>query len=343
MQSSLATNTNTSPKSCNNNNPFQERHIRLPITQPGCEYQADNFHASNITSNKMKNTSVKNNSVPSPSANEAPLSPSRPPPPGVPPHPYQHHWSPETGPAYPPNSLPYAPPQPNFIPSPFRNESDAYPHQTNSSGGHNFPIVGGPHLASPALHSNGGAPSINNSNFNPSSHMFSKFPPLPPGSFSPPPPLNPHLPPSGLIPRVTSANYHESERMATNTSCILTTTSGTHSGPLTSSGGTQPDCITPSSTISPNRNKVFGGGGGVTGEHCDREYSAARGNTSAVYPPPLCAGCKLRIMDKFYLCAVDAKWHSTCLKCVECGIELEKHMSCFERDRQIFCKEDYVR
>ena len=59
--------------------------------------------------------------------------------------------------------------------------------------------------------------------------------------------------------------------------------------------------------------------------------------------PPLCAGCRLRIEDKFYLTAVDVKWHSACLKCAECGVELETQSSCFERDGHIYCKEDYRR
>ena len=59
--------------------------------------------------------------------------------------------------------------------------------------------------------------------------------------------------------------------------------------------------------------------------------------------PPLCAGCRLRIVDKFYLCAVESKWHTSCLKCAECGVELENQTSCFERDGQMYCKDDYVR
>ena len=59
--------------------------------------------------------------------------------------------------------------------------------------------------------------------------------------------------------------------------------------------------------------------------------------------PPLCAGCRIRITDKFYLCAVERKWHSACLKCVECGSELENEASCFEREGHIYCREDYFR
>lgn len=59
--------------------------------------------------------------------------------------------------------------------------------------------------------------------------------------------------------------------------------------------------------------------------------------------PPYCSGCHLRIVDKFYLSAVDSKWHVSCLKCSECGIELESHVSCYERDGLILCKDDYLR
>ena len=65
--------------------------------------------------------------------------------------------------------------------------------------------------------------------------------------------------------------------------------------------------------------------------------------SSASSLPPLCAGCRLRIVDKFYLSAVEAKWHTACLKCAECGGELENQSSCFEKDGQIYCKDDYLR
>jgi hypothetical protein len=64
---------------------------------------------------------------------------------------------------------------------------------------------------------------------------------------------------------------------------------------------------------------------------------------AAAQATPLCAGCRLRIVDQFYLSAVERKWHSSCLKCVECGVELENQLSCFERNGHIFCKEDYLR
>ncbi len=60
-------------------------------------------------------------------------------------------------------------------------------------------------------------------------------------------------------------------------------------------------------------------------------------------PLPLCAGCRLRITDEFFLTSTERKWHSRCLKCVECGVELDGQLSCYEWKGQIFCKEDYHR
>ena len=59
--------------------------------------------------------------------------------------------------------------------------------------------------------------------------------------------------------------------------------------------------------------------------------------------PPLCAGCRIRITDKYCLCAVEKKWHASCLKCAECGAELENEASCFEKEGQIYCRDDYQR
>ncbi len=66
-------------------------------------------------------------------------------------------------------------------------------------------------------------------------------------------------------------------------------------------------------------------------------------NPEDMSQPPLCAGCNQPIVDKFYLSALDSKWHTTCLKCSDCGMELESQISCYERDGLILCKEDYLR
>ena len=79
---------------------------------------------------------------------------------------------------------------------------------------------------------------------------------------------------------------------------------------------------------------------------CGSSSSAVTTSASVVNEsngPPLCAGCHLRIVDKFFLSALDSKWHTSCLKCSECGMELESHISCYERDGLILCKQDYHR
>ena len=58
---------------------------------------------------------------------------------------------------------------------------------------------------------------------------------------------------------------------------------------------------------------------------------------------PLCAGCRLRITDEFFLNAAERKWHLNCLKCAECGVELEGQKSCFVKNGGIFCKDDFLR
>ncbi|KAJ8922151.1 hypothetical protein NQ315_004086 [Exocentrus adspersus] len=56
-----------------------------------------------------------------------------------------------------------------------------------------------------------------------------------------------------------------------------------------------------------------------------------------------CAGCGERIHDRYYLLAVDRQWHAACLKCCECKLPLDSDLTCFARDGNIYCKEDYYR
>ncbi|XP_017780063.1 PREDICTED: protein apterous-like [Nicrophorus vespilloides] len=43
--------------------------------------------------------------------------------------------------------------------------------------------------------------------------------------------------------------------------------------------------------------------------------------TPPIHPddPTVCAGCCLRITDRFYLQAVDRRWHASCLQCCQCN------------------------
>ncbi|XP_044272314.1 LIM/homeobox protein Lhx9-like [Tribolium madens] len=66
------------------------------------------------------------------------------------------------------------------------------------------------------------------------------------------------------------------------------------------------------------------------------------GGSSAV-DGTTCAGCRGRIQDRYYLLAVDRQWHASCLKCCECKLPLDTELTCFARDGNIYCKEDYYR
>ncbi|VVC86123.1 unnamed protein product [Leptidea sinapis] len=59
--------------------------------------------------------------------------------------------------------------------------------------------------------------------------------------------------------------------------------------------------------------------------------------------PDECAGCGGKIQDRYYLLAVDRQWHAACLRCCECRLTLDSEVTCFSRDGNIYCKEDYYR
>ncbi|XP_048005401.1 protein apterous-like isoform X2 [Leguminivora glycinivorella] len=56
-----------------------------------------------------------------------------------------------------------------------------------------------------------------------------------------------------------------------------------------------------------------------------------------------CAGCGARITDRYYLLALERRWHTPCLRCCECKMPLDSEQRCYARDSNIFCKNDYFR
>ncbi|KAI5640886.1 LIM domain-containing protein [Phthorimaea operculella] len=60
-------------------------------------------------------------------------------------------------------------------------------------------------------------------------------------------------------------------------------------------------------------------------------------------PPDACAGCGARITDRYYLLALERRWHTPCLRCCECKMPLDSEQRCYARDSNIFCKNDYFR
>lgn len=58
---------------------------------------------------------------------------------------------------------------------------------------------------------------------------------------------------------------------------------------------------------------------------------------------PLCASCGLEIVDRFLLKVNNLCWHVRCLSCSVCQTSLGRHVCCYVKDKQVFCKLDYFR
>ncbi|XP_015509157.2 LIM/homeobox protein Lhx9 isoform X1 [Neodiprion lecontei] len=56
-----------------------------------------------------------------------------------------------------------------------------------------------------------------------------------------------------------------------------------------------------------------------------------------------CGGCGREIAERWYLRAADRAWHCGCLRCCHCRLPLAAELTCFARDGNIYCKEDYYR
>ena len=56
-----------------------------------------------------------------------------------------------------------------------------------------------------------------------------------------------------------------------------------------------------------------------------------------------CHGCGGKIVDRYYLLAVEKPWHVNCLKCADCQLSLDSELTCFAKDGNIYCKDDYYR
>ncbi|XP_010766205.1 LIM/homeobox protein Lhx8-like isoform X2 [Notothenia coriiceps] len=57
----------------------------------------------------------------------------------------------------------------------------------------------------------------------------------------------------------------------------------------------------------------------------------------------LCTSCGLEIVDRYLLKVNNFCWHVRCLSCSVCNTSLGRHVSCFIKDKQVFCKLDYFR
>ncbi|XP_022653245.1 LIM/homeobox protein Awh-like isoform X2 [Varroa jacobsoni] len=57
----------------------------------------------------------------------------------------------------------------------------------------------------------------------------------------------------------------------------------------------------------------------------------------------LCGACGQLILDRVQLRVNDVSWHVDCLRCCTCDCLLEKFSTCFFRDGNVYCKQDYAR
>ncbi|XP_043268548.1 LIM/homeobox protein Lhx5 isoform X2 [Venturia canescens] len=54
-----------------------------------------------------------------------------------------------------------------------------------------------------------------------------------------------------------------------------------------------------------------------------------------------CAGCKKPILDKFCFKVLERIWHGDCVRCCDCGMELQE--KCYSRESKMFCRNDFFR
>ena len=48
-------------------------------------------------------------------------------------------------------------------------------------------------------------------------------------------------------------------------------------------------------------------------------------------------------MDRYLVKVSGKAWHTGCLKCCMCGLELGKEATCYTKEDKIYCKTDYAR
>lgn len=56
-----------------------------------------------------------------------------------------------------------------------------------------------------------------------------------------------------------------------------------------------------------------------------------------------CSGCDGRILDRYLVKVSGRAWHTKCLKCCVCGVDLGREATCYTKEESIYCKADYAR
>ncbi|XP_045907947.1 LIM/homeobox protein Lhx8-like isoform X1 [Micropterus dolomieu] len=84
-------------------------------------------------------------------------------------------------------------------------------------------------------------------------------------------------------------------------------------------------------------------------EDCYSPSSLSSSSSSSAPPvaslqgKTLCTSCGLDIVDRYLLKVNNFCWHVRCLSCSVCQTSLGRHVSCYIKDKQVFCKLDYFR
>ncbi|XP_041050367.1 LIM domain transcription factor LMO4.1-like [Carcharodon carcharias] len=79
----------------------------------------------------------------------------------------------------------------------------------------------------------------------------------------------------------------------------------------------------------------------VNSQSCGSAGGPSSGSSSALRT---CAGCGLKILERFLLYSMERYWHTPCLKCSCCQVQLaEIGTSCYTKSGMILCRNDYIR
>lgn len=73
----------------------------------------------------------------------------------------------------------------------------------------------------------------------------------------------------------------------------------------------------------------------IVGSSCEEQVV----EESVDYKPRLCVSCGQPIVDRYMSKIFEQFWHEACLKCCTCGVQLAN--ACFNKDGNLYCKDDY--
>nr|XP_039268992.1 LIM/homeobox protein Lhx3-like isoform X2 [Styela clava] len=88
------------------------------------------------------------------------------------------------------------------------------------------------------------------------------------------------------------------------------------------------------SSLKPNKTSMFN-------NSYDTFYSLLAKDKKLEAEIPKCTGCEHHIFDRFILKVQEKPWHSHCLKCNDCSVQLSD--KCFSRGNMVFCKDDFFK